>query len=142
MRHLDIRNCIQRVDFLHCYHSVMNDIGDLNGGAPALKAAAGGALKHFAGGVGGVAKRPAVAARRRALAACRYTPKPASCGFHGRLSLFAAYSPLIRGLQSPWASLTLQVTAWRRASSLQTIFANYMQCITGTFLMHLVHCNL
>ena len=34
----------------------MNDIGDFNGGAPALKAAAGGALKHFAGG-GGVAKK-------------------------------------------------------------------------------------
>ena len=75
----------------------MNDIGNLNGGAPALKVAAAGALKQFAGG-GGVAKKDQRWRRGVWALACRYTPKQASCGFHGRLSFFAAYSRLIRGL--------------------------------------------
>jgi len=68
-------------------------------------------------------------------------PKPARCEFHGRLSLFVVYSRP----QAPLLSLHIRsdsFTAWRRASSLQTLFAYHMQCINGIFLMHCVHCNL
>jgi len=80
-------------------------------------------------------------------ACCCYIPKPASCEFHGRLSLFAAYSRFIcclRSPQEPPFSLHIRsdsFTAWQRASSLQTFFSDHMQCITGIFLFHCVHCR-